>query len=57
MLLFSQKYIKQGLFAFTYGEPDNKVDFLHVDNFVQAHAKVGNVIQQDNSPVVSTVEG
>ncbi|XP_048371790.1 short-chain dehydrogenase/reductase family 42E member 1 isoform X2 [Sphaerodactylus townsendi] len=31
------RYIEQGWFRFVYGDPDSLVDFVHVDNLVQAH--------------------
>ncbi|KAM6430407.1 short-chain dehydrogenase/reductase family 42E member 1 isoform 1-T2 [Liasis olivaceus] len=30
-------YIEQGWFRFVYGDPSSLVDFVHVDNLVQAH--------------------
>ena len=41
MAFFLQGYIEKGLFAFTYGAADSLVEFLHVDNLVQAHVKAG----------------
>lgn len=31
------KYIEQGLFKFTFGDPKAKMDFVHVRNLAQAH--------------------
>lgn len=42
-------YIEQGLFAFTYGQGDAVVDFVHVDNLVQAHILAGRALNCANS--------
>ena len=47
-----QGYIESGLFKFTYGSKDNLVDFLHVDNFCQAHIKAAETMEDPASPVV-----
>uniref|UniRef100_A0A8D2LDW1 Short chain dehydrogenase/reductase family 42E, member 1 n=2 Tax=Varanus komodoensis TaxID=61221 RepID=A0A8D2LDW1_VARKO len=31
------RYIEQGWFRFVYGDPGSLVDFVHIDNLVQAH--------------------
>ncbi|KXJ09885.1 Short-chain dehydrogenase/reductase family 42E member 1 [Exaiptasia diaphana] len=41
-------YIERGLFAFTYGTKDNKVDFVHVDNLVHAHVMAGLALTGPN---------
>ena len=43
--------MENGLFQFTYST-NSLVEFLHVDNFVQAHLKAAEVLQLENSPVV-----
>ena len=50
-----QSYIESGLFKFTYGAKDNLVDFLHGDNFCQAHIKAAEAMEDPASPVVSVV--
>ena len=50
-----QGYIESGLFKFTYGAKDNLVDFLHGDNFCQAHIKAAEAMEDPASPVVSVV--
>ncbi len=47
-----QGYIEHGLFRFTYGAADALVEFLHVDNFVQAHVKAAEALTPPESPVV-----
>ena len=49
-----QGYIEQGLFCFTYGAKDSLVDFLHADNFVQAHIKAAESLVSPLSPAVRT---
>ena len=49
-----QGYIEAGLFSMVYGEADSLVDFLHVDNFVQAHTKVADKLLPDQPTAVST---
>ncbi|CAI8024652.1 Short-chain dehydrogenase/reductase family 42E member 1, partial [Geodia barretti] len=44
-------YIERGLFQFTYGSEDSLVEFLHGDNFVQAHVEAACALQEHNSPV------
>ena len=38
-----QSYTERGLFLFVYGA-DSLADFLHADNFVQAHIKVAKTL-------------
>ncbi len=44
--VFLQGYIEKGLFSITYGAADNLVEFLHVDNLVQAHIKAAQALTQ-----------
>ncbi|EDO48345.1 predicted protein [Nematostella vectensis] len=37
-------YIEKGLFSFTYGRGESKVDFVHVDNLVLAHVGAGSAL-------------
>lgn len=39
-------YIEGGLFCMTYGAKDSLVEFLHVDNLVQAHIKAGEKLEE-----------
>ena len=48
----TQGYIESGLFKFTYGSKDSLVDFLHGDNFCQAHIKAAEAMEDPASPVV-----
>ena len=48
-----QTNLERGLFQFTYGSRDSLVEFLHSDNFVQAHIKAAEAMAEDDSPVVS----
>ena len=43
MLLFLhfQSYIERGLFVFTFGQDGAIVDFVHVNNLVEAHILAG----------------
>ena len=52
MVVELQSYIERGLFQFTYGSEDSLVEFLHGDNFVQAHVEAACALQEHNSPVV-----
>ena len=52
LVLVLQSCIESGLFQFTYGPKDSLVDFLHGENFVQAHIRAAHALQQPNSPVV-----
>lgn len=46
-------YIEQGLFSMVYGPPDSLVEFLHVDNLVQAHWKAGEALSEKNDRVAA----
>ena len=46
-----QSYIQRGLFAFTYGTKDSLVEFLHVDNLVQAHVKAGEALSSHKNHI------
>ena len=48
-------YMENGLFQFTYSN-NCMVEFLHVDNFVQAHIKAAKALQLEHSPVVSVYD-
>jgi len=50
-----KSYIEQGLFAFTYGQGDSVVDFVHVNNLVQAHILAGKALKTSNSVAVSII--
>ena len=50
-----QGYIESGLFKFTYGANESLVDFLHGDNFCQAHVKAAEAMEDPASPVVSVL--
>ena len=50
--LYLQAYIERGFFKFTYGAHDTLVEFLHADNFCQAHIKVAEACTSPQSPVV-----
>ena len=43
-----QGYVEAGLFRVVHGAADSLVDFLHVDNLVQAHVKVADKLTQQN---------
>lgn len=45
-------YIERGLFCFTYGDRDNLVDYLHVDNFVMAHCLAADALIKNTSSVI-----
>lgn len=47
-----QSYIEAGLFSVTYGSSDSLVEFLHADNFCQAHIKAAEAMEKPESPVV-----
>ena len=51
--IFIQGYIEAGLFSMVYGPAESLVDFLHVDNLVQAHVKVAEKLQGENPVAVS----
>lgn len=42
-------YVEMGLFAFTYGAKDSLVEFLHIDNLVQAHLLAAKALQKEDS--------
>lgn len=44
-------YIQKGLFVFTYGSKDSLVEFLHINNLVQAHVLAGQKLKDKNSCV------
>lgn len=46
--------MERGLFAFTYGQDDAVVDFVHVNNLVEAHILAGRTLMEDNSIAVSS---
>ena len=46
--------MERGLFQFTYGSKDSLVEFLHRDNFVQAHVRAAEAMQNQDS-VVSVI--
>ena len=52
-IAFVKSYMERGLFQFAYGSKDSLVEFLHGDNFVQAHLRAAEAIQKPNSLVVS----
>ena len=52
VLLYLQAYIERGFFKFTYGSQDSLVEFLHADNFCQAHIKAAEACPLPESPVV-----
>ncbi|XP_074144327.1 short-chain dehydrogenase/reductase family 42E member 1 [Sminthopsis crassicaudata] len=47
------KYIEKGLFKFVYGDPKSLVDFVHVDNLVQAHILASEALKADKKHVAS----
>ena len=53
VFLCFQSYIERGLFAFTYGQDDSIVDFVHVNNLVQAHILAGKTLMEADSIAVS----
>lgn len=42
-------YVQKGLFAFTYGAENSLVEFLHIDNLVQAHLLAAEALKETNS--------
>jgi len=50
--LLCQSYLEAGFVKMTYGSDDSLVDFLHGDNFCQAHIKAGEALLAPDSPVV-----
>ena len=51
----SQGYIQKGLFSFTYGGRDSRVEFLHVDNLVQAHVRAGEALSAERDHVAVSI--
>ena len=49
---YLQAYTERGFFKFTYGARDSLVEFLHADNFCQAHIKAAETCTLPESPVV-----
>ena len=48
-----QSYIKRGFFAFSYSQDDSIVDFVHVNNLVQAHILTRKTLMEADSIAVS----
>ena len=46
---------ERGMYAFTVGSPDSQVDFLHIDNLVQAHHLAGEALLSPEAPAVGWV--
>ncbi|XP_001508136.1 short-chain dehydrogenase/reductase family 42E member 1 [Ornithorhynchus anatinus] len=46
-------YIEKGLFKFVYGDPRSLVEFVHVDNLVQAHILASEALKADKEHVAS----
>ncbi|XP_053465427.1 short-chain dehydrogenase/reductase family 42E member 1 isoform X2 [Nycticebus coucang] len=46
-------YIERGLFKFVYGDPRSLVEFVHVDNLVQAHILASEALKADKGHVAS----
>lgn len=55
IVFFSQSYIEQGLFTFTYGQGDSVVDFVHVNNLVQAHVLAGEALHASKNAVAVSI--
>lgn len=53
VLLHLQSYIERGLFVFTFGKDGAIVDFVHVNNLVEAHILAGKALRKANSTAVS----
>jgi len=53
LFLHFQSYIERGLFVFTFGQDGAVVDFVHVNNLVEAHILAGKVLMEANSTAVS----
>ena len=53
VLLHLQSYIERGLFVFTFGKDGAIVDFVHVNNLVEAHILAGKALMKANSTAVS----
>ncbi|XP_037372124.1 short-chain dehydrogenase/reductase family 42E member 1 isoform X3 [Talpa occidentalis] len=46
-------YIERGLFKFVYGDPKSLVEFVHVDNLVQAHILASEALKADKGYIAS----
>ena len=46
--------MERGFFRFTYGQDDAVVDFVHVNNLVEAHVLAGKTLMEANSIAVSS---
>ncbi|XP_007937316.1 short-chain dehydrogenase/reductase family 42E member 1 [Orycteropus afer afer] len=46
-------YIERGLFKFVYGDPRSLVEFVHVNNLVQAHILASEALKADKGHVAS----
>ncbi|XP_040837963.1 short-chain dehydrogenase/reductase family 42E member 1 [Ochotona curzoniae] len=46
-------YMERGLFKFVYGDPKSLVEFVHVDNLVQAHMLASEALKADKGHVAS----
>lgn len=46
-------YLEKGLFRFVYGDPKSLVEFVHVDNLVQAHILASEALKADKGHVAS----
>ena len=55
IVFFSQSYIEQGLFTFTYGQGDSVVDFVHVNNLVQAHVLAGEALHESKNAIAVSI--
>ncbi|CAL8243307.1 unnamed protein product [Lota lota] len=43
-------YIERGVFRFVYGDPDSRVEFVHVDNLVSAHELAAGALVPEREP-------
>lgn len=46
-------YIEKGLFRFVYGDPKSLVEFVHVDNLVQAHILASEALKADKGHIAA----
>lgn len=46
-------YIERGLFRFVYGDPRSLVEFVHVENLVQAHVLASEALKADKGHIAS----
>lgn len=46
-------YIERGLFKFVYGDPRSLVEFVHVDNLVQAHILASEALKADKGYIAA----